>query len=206
MKKYLLLVVLLSVICNSLYADETSVTGKKLADGIYTEGATDTTITGVPILWEAPANTLTTVSSTNPLPVSASQSGTWTMQPGNTANTTPWLVTPTPGTTGGWSASTQSSLSTVAQQVKGSAGTFGGYFFYNPNSAVAFLQVYDSATAAGATTITQKLTMGIPATSGANVELTNGINMANGIYVTASNTANTVTANTIPIAGSVIYK
>ena len=35
----------------------------------------------------------TPVSS--PLPVSAAQSGTWTVQPGNTANTTPWLVNST---------------------------------------------------------------------------------------------------------------
>jgi hypothetical protein len=30
--------------------------------------------------------------------VAATQSGTWTVQPGNTANTTPWLVKPTDGT------------------------------------------------------------------------------------------------------------
>src|SRR5690348_16357968 len=29
------------------------------------------------------------------------QSGTWTVQPGNTANTTPWLMTPVAGTTNG---------------------------------------------------------------------------------------------------------
>lgn len=35
----------------------------------------------------------------------ATQSGTWTVQPGNTANTTPWLVTDTPATSGGLSQS-----------------------------------------------------------------------------------------------------
>jgi hypothetical protein len=43
-----------------------------LASAIYTEGATDSTITGVPVLWEAASNTLSTISSANPLPVSAS--------------------------------------------------------------------------------------------------------------------------------------
>jgi hypothetical protein len=35
----------------------------------------------------------TVVDTTNRLPTSAAQSGTWTVQPGNTANTTAWLVT-----------------------------------------------------------------------------------------------------------------
>lgn len=76
----------------------------------YTEGATDATITGTAILWEDAADTLVTVNSSKPLPVSvasvpshavtnagtfavqAAQSGTWTVQPGNTANTTAWKV------------------------------------------------------------------------------------------------------------------
>uniref|UniRef100_UPI001957667D hypothetical protein n=1 Tax=Fusobacterium mortiferum TaxID=850 RepID=UPI001957667D len=33
--------------------------------------------------------------------VPASQSGTWTVQPGNTANTTAWLTQNTPATSGG---------------------------------------------------------------------------------------------------------
>lgn len=34
----------------------------------------------------------------------ATQSGTWTVQPGNTANTTPWLVQDSPAVSGGYSA------------------------------------------------------------------------------------------------------
>lgn len=37
----------------------------------YTEGATDTTITGVPIMWEDSSDTLRAVSSAKPLPISA---------------------------------------------------------------------------------------------------------------------------------------
>lgn len=40
----------------------------------------------------------TLVDTTNRFPTSAAQSGTWTVQPGNTANTTAWLVTGTGGT------------------------------------------------------------------------------------------------------------
>lgn len=77
----------------------------------YTEGATDASITGSAILWEDTGDTLSTVSAAKPLPigdaggsitvdgtVAATQSGTWTVQPGNTANTTAWLVTGTGGT------------------------------------------------------------------------------------------------------------
>lgn len=39
----------------------------------------------------------TLVDTTNRFPTSATQSGTWTVQPGNTANTTAWLVTGTGG-------------------------------------------------------------------------------------------------------------
>ena len=38
------------------------------------------------------------IKSGNPTSIAATQSGTWTVQPGNTANTTPWLVTGTGGT------------------------------------------------------------------------------------------------------------
>ena len=77
----------------------------------YTEGATDASITGSAILWEDTGDTLRAVSAAKPLPigdaggsltvdgtVAATQSGTWTVQPGNTANTTAWLVTGAGGT------------------------------------------------------------------------------------------------------------
>lgn len=65
----------------------------------YTEGDTDTSITGIAVMWEDASDTLRTVSAAKPLPVditdssiAATQSGTWTVQPGNTANTTAWKV------------------------------------------------------------------------------------------------------------------
>lgn len=62
----------------------------------YTDGSATVThpIGTIPVFDKS--GTITAVSSTNPLPVSgtvnAVQSGTWTVQPGNTANTTAWLV------------------------------------------------------------------------------------------------------------------
>lgn len=55
--------------------------------------------------------------------VAAGQNGTWTIQPGNTANTTPWLTTNTPSSAAG--AATTSASSTAAASnlvLKGSAG------------------------------------------------------------------------------------
>ncbi len=125
------------------------------------------------------------------------QGGSWTMQP----------IT---GTSGGWSCATESTLTTVAQLVKASAGNFGGYAFYNPNSAVAYLMIYDSSTAAGCTTTTLKVPFGIPATSAAHIEFSNGLAFSNGVYVASANTGNTIVgstnANTLPITGSIFYK
>lgn len=83
----------------------------------YTEADTDASITGTAVMFESNTGTsaLSVVSNSAPLPVSdagsaltvdnagtfavqAAQSGTWTVQPGNTANTTAWLVTGTGGT------------------------------------------------------------------------------------------------------------
>lgn len=42
----------------------------ELQDITYTEGQTDTTISGIPVLWEGTSNTLTAASRANPFPVS----------------------------------------------------------------------------------------------------------------------------------------
>lgn len=44
------------------------------------------------------ANSISTTIASNQSPIPVTQSGTWTLQPGNTANTTPWLVRPHDGT------------------------------------------------------------------------------------------------------------
>lgn len=75
--------------------------------------------------------------------VPASQSGTWTVQPGNTANTTAWLMTRT--------ASTPSKLvsasGTNATSLKGSAGTVYAIIAFNLNASPRYLKLYNKATA-----------------------------------------------------------
>lgn len=57
---------------------------------------------------------VTIASDNTAFTVNAAQSGTWTVQPGNTANTTPWLVTLTDGIKATYSASTLGIASAVA--------------------------------------------------------------------------------------------
>lgn len=75
-------------------------------------------------LWVFPATGATfPISGT----VSATQSGTWTVQPGNTANTTAWLVTGTGGTfpvTGTFWQATQPVSGTFWQATQPVSGTF----------------------------------------------------------------------------------
>lgn len=91
-------------------------------------------------------NALTVDGSASTQPVS--QSGTWTVQPGNTANTTPWLATPAASATtvGLTIKSDPVGLGTTVTSVKASAGMLYGYHIYNPNSVVAWIQFFNLAT------------------------------------------------------------
>lgn len=53
------------------------------------------------------------------------QSGTWTVQPGNTANTTPWLFTPIPSATLGGLTSSQTTAAATNLAVSGAHNLFG---------------------------------------------------------------------------------
>ena len=133
------------------------------------------------------------VSTTNPLPIAdnggsltvdnggtfavqAAQSGTWTVQPGNTANTTPWLTTPTPATSGGLSIYRSIDLDETEEEVKATAGQLFGWYLYNAAASARYLKFYN-ATAANVTvgTTTPVLTIPVAAGAAANVEFSNGI-------------------------------
>lgn len=98
--------------------------------------------------------------------VAATQSGTWTVQPGNTANTTPWLVTNTPATSGGLSIGRViSAASTNATSTKGSAGQVCGLHASNTNAAARYLKLYNKATAPTVGSDTPVMTLLIPPNS-----------------------------------------
>lgn len=116
--------------------------------------------------------------------VAVTQSGTWTVQPGNTANTTPWLTTPTPATSGGLTIYRSIDLDETEEEVKGTAGQLFGWYLYNAAASVRYLKFYN-ATAANVTvgTTTPVLTIPVAAGAAANVEFSNGI--AFGTAITA---------------------
>jgi hypothetical protein len=112
---------------------------------------------------------------------------------------TPVFTTVTPSTTGGWSKGTALAQTTTKKAVKASAGTFGGYYAYNPNASVAYIQVFDLASASVTVgTTAPDLVFGIPASSAANLEFTNGVNMATAITLACTTTA---TGSTAPGTG-----
>lgn len=110
------------------------------------------------------------------------------------------------GIDNGWSAATQSTLSSVVQTIKSTKGNFGGYFFYNQNSSATYLQVFDATSVANATLTTLKMIIGLPATAGANMEWSRGVSFNKGIYVRAATTATGNTAPSSPIEGFIAYK
>jgi hypothetical protein len=115
--------------------------------------------------------------------VPASQSGTWTVQPGNTANTTAWLTTSGPTTSGGLSVYHLASAATTNLQVpKASAGQLYGWMIMNTSAAVSYLCFHNAATTptAGASIFFK---IGIPAGGAANVEFSNGIAFSTGIAI-----------------------
>jgi hypothetical protein len=146
---------------------------------------------------------------TNKLLVTAdavNQAGTWTVQPGNTANTTPWLTTQIPATSGGLSIAT-GSIAATKTDVKTSAGQVYGWYIYNPNASVAYVQFFN-ATAANVTlgSTGPVYSIGIPATSAANVEFGNGIahGTAISIAVTTTRAGSTGTGSTVDF--NIYYK
>lgn len=117
------------------------------------------------------ANLNATVTGT----LAVTESGTWTVQPGNTANSTPWLTTDTPSTSGGLSAAT-GSVGATATSIKSSAGQLYGWHLFNTTAAVAYVQFFNLATGSVTLGTTAPLfSIGIPASGGATVNFDKGI-------------------------------
>ena len=124
-------------------------------------------------------------------------------------------VTPVPAANSGWSFSYQSALSNTATQVKGSAGTFGGWaMLFNPNTATTYLQVFNKASASvtlGSTSPDFVIPLpGIASASAtgsaANWESVHGIAMSTGITVAATTGAANSTAPSNAVIGTFLYK
>lgn len=112
-----------------------------------------------------------------------------------------------PGSAGGWSVNSQTALSNAKVAIKASAGTLGGYMFYNPNAAVTYMQVFD-ATSGSVTvgTTTPTYVIPLPPASGANIEFTLGIGHTTAITVAATTTATGSSAPGTALTGFFLYK
>lgn len=114
--------------------------------------------------------------------LAVSQSGTWTVQPGNTANTTPWLVSPQVATSGG---STPyhliSAASTNANNVKSTAGNLYGYTLSNTNASARFFRLYNLSGSPTVGTSTIKHTVQIPGNATVIHVFPNGFAFGTGI-------------------------
>lgn len=130
-----------------------------------------------------------------------------TVQPGNTPNTSPWLMSLQPATAGGWSTYSSASITNTVVSVKSSAGQLGGYRLYNPNASVEYVQVFNLATGSVALgTTTPTYFFSIPPGATANVEFANGIAHSTAISIAATTTATGSTAPGTALAGFILYK
>ena len=89
---------------------------------------------------------------------------------------------------------------TTVKVVKPTSGRVAGWYIYNPNSSVAYVQFFDVASGGTLTlgTTAPLLTIGVPATAAANLLDGNGLNFKNGIQLAATTTA---TGSTAPSSG-----
>lgn len=138
-------------------------------------------------------STAVTNAGTFAVQAAATQSGTWTVQPGNTANTTPWLVQDVTGTTGGATVHhLVSAATTNATNVKASAGTLYGWSIQNNNAAARFVAFHNASgtPTAGASVYFKVEIPGATAGAGNNFELAKGIAFGTGIaYSTVTGAA-----------------
>lgn len=119
-------------------------------------------------------------SLTNAQPVT--QSGTFTVQIGNTPNTTPILTTNVPGTAPGSTPSrVKAAATTNATSLKASAGVVLSYALYNNTASAKYFKFYNKASAPTVGTDTPLFDIIIPASGGANIDFANGVPFSTGI-------------------------
>jgi hypothetical protein len=94
-----------------------------------------------------------------------------------------------PQTSGGMPLPFSASVNATKQQVKGSAGQVYGYHILNNTAAIAYMQVFDKASASVTVgTTTPDYVIPLPASFGATLEISTGVAHANGITVACTTT------------------
>ena len=87
---------------------------------------------------------------------------------------------------------------TTVRTVKTSSGSLKGWFVTNPNSSLAYVQFFDTASAITLGTTTPTFVLGIPATAAANLLVDDGITLSLGLKLACTTTAS---GNTAPSTG-----
>lgn len=144
--------------------------------------------------------------------VPASQSGTWTVQPGNTPNSTPWLITDTPATSGGLSKfHLVGAASDNATNVKASAGQVYSITAFNIAATPRYLKFHNTAgTPTAGTAITDTfLIPGNASGAGLVLNVDKGIAFGTGIGISivtgiADNSTTAIGASEVVI--NIYYK
>lgn len=98
-------------------------------------------------------------------------------------------------------------LTSTAVEVKASAGQLYGYWFYNPNDEVTYLNFYNIAQ--GSVTVgtsTVKAQFALPAGAAANISFAQGIEFSTAITVSATETEGTNTAPDTAVFALVLFK
>lgn len=183
--------------------------GSAVIGHVITDSGSTTAVTGnVTVVQPTAASLNATVVGTGTFAVQAAQSGTWTVQPGNTQNTTPWLVGDVPLTSGGLSVYSllQTSAAVIAANVKGSAGQVYGVECFNVGAAAVYVRLYDksSTPATTDTPLWRGVIPGNTAGAGFVKSWPQGLACANGIGVRvtgaiADNDATALAANQVII-------
>jgi hypothetical protein len=140
------------------------------------------------------------------------QSGTWTVQPGNTPNTSAWLVQPVAGATGGASSSfLQPAASDNHATIKAGAGTLYGVIMTNNSVTWNYLRYYDATTAFnGCNSATGLITqIGIPPSGGGSPFIPVGAAFATGLSICVTSgyaTNDTTNATASAMSITTLYK
>lgn len=128
----------------------------------------------------------------------ATQSGTWTVQPGNTANTTAWLVTQLTPTT-----AYEGNVTNTKVAANAAATKLRAYMITNNNSLVCYLQFFNLASASVTVGTTPPIFfVGVPALGGANMIL--AFNFSTAMTIAATTTATGSTNCTSGLDASLI--
>lgn len=169
--------------------------------GLSTDGFAKIRVTGLAAMTGTATVTIKAVSGSpfvtlsNAIPTGTGSIGT--VQPGNTANTTPWLIEPRTGTTNATtSTAVNSAASTNATNLKATAGMIFNITAMNVTASTKYIRIYNKATAPTVGTDIPVMVVAVPATSSKEITINYGLKLATGIgfAITGAATATDATA------------